>query len=58
LSHAEVALRLRQPLGTVKSWVRRALMSLKGCLEGSDSSRGPNARGHKNSDASGHANGA
>jgi RNA polymerase sigma factor (sigma-70 family) len=33
LSHAEVAGRLREPLGTVKSWVRRALMSLKECLE-------------------------
>lgn len=33
LSHAEVAERLREPLGTVKSWVRRALMSLKSCLE-------------------------
>ncbi|QTN23200.1 sigma-70 family RNA polymerase sigma factor [Rhizobacter sp. AJA081-3] len=33
LSHAEVADQLRQPLGTVKSWVRRALMALKGCLE-------------------------
>ena len=33
LSHAEVAERLREPLGTVKSWVRRALMSLKTCLE-------------------------
>lgn len=33
LSHAEVAQHLRQPLGTVKSWVRRALISLKGCLE-------------------------
>ena len=33
MSHAEVAARLRQPLGTVKSWVRRALLSLKGCLE-------------------------
>jgi RNA polymerase sigma factor (sigma-70 family) len=33
LSHAEVAEQLREPLGTVKSWVRRALMSLKGCLE-------------------------
>jgi RNA polymerase sigma-70 factor (ECF subfamily) len=33
LSHAEVAEQLRQPLGTVKSWVRRALMSLKSCLE-------------------------
>ena len=33
LSHAEVAERLREPLGTVKSWVRRALASLRGCLE-------------------------
>ncbi len=33
LSHAEVAARLKQPLGTVKSWVRRALMTLKSCLE-------------------------
>ena len=33
LSHAEVAEQLCQPLGTVKSWVRRALMTLKGCLE-------------------------
>jgi RNA polymerase sigma factor (sigma-70 family) len=33
LSHAEVAEKLGQPLGTVKSWVRRALNSLKGCLE-------------------------
>jgi len=33
LSHAEVAEHLREPLGTVKSWVRRALMSLKHCLE-------------------------
>lgn len=33
LSHAEVADTLRQPLGTVKSWVRRALLALKGCLE-------------------------
>ncbi len=32
LSHAEVADHLRQPLGTVKSWVRRALQSLKTCL--------------------------
>jgi RNA polymerase sigma factor (sigma-70 family) len=35
LSHAEVAAHLRQPLGTVKSWVRRALMTLKTCLQGS-----------------------
>ncbi len=34
LSHAEVAEQMRQPLGTVKSWVRRALLSLKSCLEG------------------------
>ena len=33
LSHAEVADAMRQPLGTVKSWVRRALMSLKNCLD-------------------------
>jgi RNA polymerase sigma-70 factor (ECF subfamily) len=33
LSHAEVAETLRQPLGTVKSWVRRALQTLKSCLE-------------------------
>jgi RNA polymerase sigma factor (sigma-70 family) len=32
LSHAEAAEHLRQPLGTVKSWVRRALMSLRDCL--------------------------
>ncbi len=33
LSHAEVAERLQQPLGTVKSWVRRALLALKSCLD-------------------------
>jgi RNA polymerase sigma factor (sigma-70 family) len=33
LSHGEVAANMRQPLGTVKSWVRRALLSLKICLE-------------------------
>ena len=33
LSHAEVAAQMGQPLGTVKSWVRRALMALKGCLD-------------------------
>jgi len=33
LSHAEVAEKMREPLGTVKSWVRRALLSLKSCLE-------------------------
>ena len=33
LTHAEVAVHLRQPLGTVKSWVRRALLALRDCLE-------------------------
>jgi RNA polymerase sigma factor (sigma-70 family) len=32
-SHAEVANALHQPLGTVKSWLRRALMTLKSCLQ-------------------------
>jgi RNA polymerase sigma factor (sigma-70 family) len=34
LSHAEVAEQMQQPLGTVKSWVRRALLALKACLDG------------------------
>jgi RNA polymerase sigma-70 factor (ECF subfamily) len=33
LTHAELALHLRQPLGTVKAWVRRGLNRLKRCLE-------------------------
>jgi RNA polymerase sigma-70 factor (ECF subfamily) len=33
LSHAELADHLRQPLGTVKSWVRRGLERLKACLD-------------------------
>jgi RNA polymerase sigma factor (sigma-70 family) len=33
LSHSEVADHLNQPLGTVKSWVRRALQTLKSCLD-------------------------
>ena len=32
LTQEEIAQRLEKPLGTVKSWVRRALISLKGCL--------------------------
>ncbi|HEX6690979.1 MAG TPA: sigma-70 family RNA polymerase sigma factor [Burkholderiales bacterium] len=33
LSHAELAGHLREPLGTVKTWVRRGLLKLKACLE-------------------------
>lgn len=32
-THSEVADHMSQPLGTVKSWVRRGLGTLKGCLE-------------------------
>ena len=32
LSHSELARHMRQPLGTVKTWVRRGLARLKGCL--------------------------
>jgi RNA polymerase sigma-70 factor (ECF subfamily) len=34
LSHGELADHLREPLGTVKSWVRRGLARLKQCLDG------------------------
>lgn len=33
LSHGELARHLARPLGTVKSWVRRGLDSLRGCVE-------------------------
>jgi len=39
LTHAELALALREPLGTVKSWVRRGLARLKQCLEQAGYSR-------------------
>lgn len=34
LTHEELAAHLKTALGTVKSWVRRGLMSLKTCLDG------------------------
>ena len=33
LSHRELASHLREPLGTVKSWVRRGLATLRRCLD-------------------------
>jgi RNA polymerase sigma-70 factor (ECF subfamily) len=33
LSHSELAGHLREPMGTVKTWVRRGLLRLKSCLE-------------------------
>ncbi len=33
LTQERIALTMKQPLGSVKSWVRRGLQSLKGCLE-------------------------
>lgn len=39
LSHAEVAEELAQPLGTIKSWIRRGLQSLRDCLD--RAARGP-----------------
>ena len=32
LSHSEVASQLKQPLGTIKTWVRRGLERLRSCL--------------------------
>ena len=36
LSHSELALHLREPLGTVKAWVRRGLKRLGACLAGNE----------------------
>lgn len=33
LTHAELAAQLKQPLGTIKSWVRRGLERLRQCLD-------------------------
>ena len=33
MSHAEVAMHMRAPLGSVKAWVRRGLERLKKCME-------------------------
>lgn len=33
LSHSELADHMRQPLGTIKTWIRRGLEKLRGCLE-------------------------
>ena len=34
LSHGELAQHMREPLGTVKTWIRRGLERLKTCMEG------------------------
>ncbi len=34
MTHAELAMHMRQPLGTVKAWVRRGLERLRACLGG------------------------
>ena len=33
LSHAELARHMKEPLGTIKSWLRRGLERLKRCLD-------------------------
>lgn len=33
LSHGEIAARLSLPLGSIKSWLRRALLTLRECLQ-------------------------
>ena len=36
LTHAEVAARTGEPLGTVKSVIRRALRALRACIDGDE----------------------
>jgi len=33
LSHSQIAERIKAPLGSVKSWIRRGLHSLRRCLQ-------------------------
>jgi RNA polymerase sigma-70 factor (ECF subfamily) len=33
MSHSDLAVHLAQPLGTVKTWVRRGLANLRSCVE-------------------------
>lgn len=33
LTHSELAAHLRQPLGTIKTWIRRGLATLRTCLD-------------------------
>jgi RNA polymerase sigma-70 factor (ECF subfamily) len=33
MSHRDLAAHLAQPLGTVKTWVRRGLANLRSCVE-------------------------